>query len=504
MPESSDLRDPLLKSDETGEAEELPASKKPVDDLRDFTDEFIERGYHAEYANYRDGYLKWRKGDHKGAKGENDDRTHVRNKKDTFEYWYPTVSSFTFRRSCSYWTTVMYIEGCLLFLWQPLFDKCWPDVSERMLYYMAKLPILCGTTIFGCGIYMGYLELINMDTDTSENRVNLLWCNWLGLLKLLREDREDNEDSEDEHKEEDDHMGNQIPWYVPASSIAGWVAYLLGAVMYQVGNTADMFAMSETTHSLVVEWPLIVGGFCFFVGGICEVAHNRVWANLPNTLVWWTSILNFIGGVDFWLSACPSIVGEYATLVSVKGTVVYLLGAILALCMWRGEQFGLSLISNLNRVHRNSGTQIAVRTDRSTGASQVVPVSAPEKGSLKLMDEVVTPKLSWRGLLFVIMCVLCGTSQLLNLCGVIAAPWEFERGERTTLRHIASECIAGLVSVVGVHMVILLNSVNVRIPKEQPYHLLTKMMRLLLTLLTLQSVMKNEFFLEDEADKGSR
>lgn len=502
MPEGSDLQESLLKSDDTAKTEDSGASwRRPVDDLRDFTAEFIERGYHAEYASWRDGYLKWRKGDHRGAKGENDDRTHAKNTKDTFEYWYPTVSSFTFRRSCSYWTTVMYIEGCLLFLWQPLFAMCWPGGSERMLYYMTKLPIVCGTTVFGLGIYMGYLELINMDTDTSESRINFFWCDWLSLLKLLGEDEEQEEEGECENKEQGAQEENRMRWYQPVSSIVGWIVYFLGAVLYQVGNTADMFTLSEATHSLIVEWPLVVGGFFFWVGGLCEVVHNRVWANLPNTLVWWTSILNFIGGADFWLSACPNIVGEYATFISVKGTVIYLLGAILSLLMWRGEQFGLALISNLNRVTRNSGTQISLRKDKLSGVTQVVPVSAPEEGSLELMDEVVAPALSWRGLLFVIMCVLCGTSQLLNLCEVMAAPWEFERSVKTTTRHIAVECISSFVSVVGVHMVILLNSVNVRIPKEQPYHVLTKMMRLLLTMITFQSIMKNETFLEDEFAK---
>lgn len=35
------------------------------------------------------------------------------------------------------------------------------------------MPILIGTTIFGSGIYMGYVELINMDTDTNLTRPGL-------------------------------------------------------------------------------------------------------------------------------------------------------------------------------------------------------------------------------------------------------------------------------------------------------------------------------------------
>ena len=69
----------------------------------------------------------------------------------------------------------------------------------------------------------------------------------------------------------------------------------------------------------------------------------------------------------------------------------------------RTEQFGLSLISNLNRVHRGDETQIAVRTEQSTGVSQVVPIhrSASVVNQAFRMDSVenvLEEKLSWRGL----------------------------------------------------------------------------------------------------------
>ena len=62
---------------------------------------------------------------------------------------------------------VLFVEGCLFFLWQPLFELYWPHPPERMEFWISKMPILIGTTIFGSGIYMGYVELINMDTDTN-------------------------------------------------------------------------------------------------------------------------------------------------------------------------------------------------------------------------------------------------------------------------------------------------------------------------------------------------
>ena len=38
---------------------------------------------------------------------------------------------------------------------------------------------------------------------------------------------------------------SEVYWYQPLSSIAGWLIYLLGAILYQVANVANMFEMEE-------------------------------------------------------------------------------------------------------------------------------------------------------------------------------------------------------------------------------------------------------------------
>merc|ERR1719502_828045 len=118
-----------------------------------------------------------------------------------------------------------------------------------MMLWLSKVPIFIGSTIFGSGIYMGYVELINMDTDTNDH-INWFWCDWAGLLELLREAK--------------NSEGPTAYWYQPVSSIGGWVIYLIGAVFYQIGNTSDVFSMSEGRHWWIVEWPQLIGGFCFF------------------------------------------------------------------------------------------------------------------------------------------------------------------------------------------------------------------------------------------------
>ncbi|CAE8637552.1 unnamed protein product [Polarella glacialis] len=473
---------------EAADSAEKRWSQRPVDDLHDFTAEFIERGYHNEYCNWRDGYLKWRKGESKGAHGENMEKTHLANRPSSFEYWYPTVSSFTFRRTCTYWIGVLYIEGCLMFLWQSVFTTAWPDAPPRMVYFLSKMPIFIGSCIFGSGIYMGYLELINMDTDNSDGRVNFLWCDWSALLKLLREEEENSDEQSDGSSK------NKVYWYQPVSSVVGWVIYLAGAIFYQIGNTADMFDMPADLHVMIVEYNVKIGGFCFFLGGVCEVLHNRLWATPPTTFVWYASILNFLGGIGFGLSAFPNLTGSWGTPIWVGGTMMFLVAAMLSLFMWRGEQFGLSLISNLNRVSRDKGTQIVVRKDEARNITEIGinPLLVADRSDDQKLDDIdkhVQAKLSIRGLLFVVMCVLGGTAQLLDLCEVCAAPWEFESSPNTRVQHLIVEVTGGIVNVIGIHLIILLNSICVEVPEEQPYRFLTFSMHFLLTAITFRNLM---------------
>lgn len=133
---------------------------------------------------------------------------------------------------------------------------------------------------------------------------------------------------------------------------------------------------------------MYVRGICFFIGGVCEVIHNRCWATAPNTfapcrvqsmivyvyvlceglvdlnlqLHRWHRLLALrlprdVGGLYHgdWHARPVAFVSK-----ALQGTVLYLIGAVLGLCMWWGftfsmfsllrrtEQFGLSLISNLN------------------------------------------------------------------------------------------------------------------------------------------------------------
>lgn len=462
-------------------------SQRRVDDLKDFTDEFIARGYHAEYCSWRDQYLRWRKGEGKGARGEMSHQ-ELENATATFEFWYPTVSSFTFRRTCAYWVAVLFAEGSLLFMWVPAFEL-YGTSGTHLHYSLTKLPSVCGALAYMIGAYCGYFELINMNAEVETGEINRLWCNWGELLKLLRTNCE----LEDKPLRE--------YWLRPLSSIIGWSFYLIGTILYMYATISDTLGLSEFWESLFVSWPLCIGGFLFLIGGICEVIQNEIYIRPPTTFVWWVSAMNTVGGVCFWTCACPSIFqGERASFVSGFGATCYFLAGVLSLCMWRGEQFGLALISHLNAVHRDAGTQIAVRKDKHTGKEQVVVASSNSSHNVKRksMDKVVTPALSWRGISFVNLYIACATLQLLNCCASCSQFYRPDIGSGRVVRHFMNTFLASLSLVIIVHMVLLLNSACVRMPKEQPYRALTFMMRILAIVFAARSFLTFELFFEDD------
>jgi len=467
---------------EPGEGDQSSASVRPsrrsVHDLHDFTQEFVERGYHEEYCSWRDQYLRWRKGDAKGAKGENAHETHMRNQKKTFEYWYPTVSSWTLRRSASYWVAVFFTEGCILFIWVPVITLLPHDESSDLLYSVTSLPTWFGGTMFLIGCYLGYFELINMDTDVSEH-VNYIWCDWRELITLLDKN--------------------------PVTSILGWAVYFVGAVFFEVALTAALFDLSTALKYWLCDWPLVIGGSLFFVGGLCEVLHNDCFSTPPIYFVWWVSALNCCGGFTFWLCNVPSLcAGNCAAAVGGIGSFLYLIGGVLQLCMWRGEQFGLSLISALNRVHRDAGTQIAVRQDPQTGESQIVPMVSQVPGTappqFESMSNLVAPALSWRGIIFVFLYIISAAIQCLNFCASLksAAKLAHSMSYSSGFRHFACSLLSGLTNMAVMHMVLMLSCACVKLPKEQPFRGLVLSVRTLVIFILLQSILRLEMYFEDD------
>eukprot|EP00929_Paragymnodinium_shiwhaense_P005466 TRINITY_DN10748_c0_g1_i1.p1 TRINITY_DN10748_c0_g1~~TRINITY_DN10748_c0_g1_i1.p1 ORF type:complete len:528 (+),score=84.99 TRINITY_DN10748_c0_g1_i1:68-1651(+) len=420
-----------------------------------------EQGIYAEYIEWRDNYMKWRKGEASGAKGENTIQAHL-NRGTEFEHWYPTVKTFNFRRTLAFWTGVMTCEGCLLFLWTSYTAMYYSE--SPLVQYIVKVPTLYGGTAFLVGIYLTYFELINMNSDVDAKEINYLWCDWKALTSIG----------------------------IEVASIMGSLMYLVGALLYTVSQVSDCFFVEGELREYLFDWPLIVGGFLFFTGGLCELKVNNVFCTPPTSLVWWAAVLNTFGGLCFWLAVCPRVVPPAQSMdVFIVGSALYLVSANFLLLMWRGEQFGGTLIPAINKAQRDTGGAIVVRNDPTTGVSHIVTGMGKEHENA--LENVLHPKLSWRGLFFLNVYTFIASVQtvacFLHLSEVQTVFFQNRSGP--AVRQFVNIVISEICWIVMAHMVLVFNSASVRMPSrdQQPYHALLVWMRIISIVVLMNSLL---------------
>jgi len=463
-----------------------------VKDLPDLTEYMKKKGIYGQYMEYKMGYSKWRQGEAIFVKGEMTVASFEKqHEKMAFDFWYPTVQQFTFRRTISFWCGVLQLQGSLLFMWDPFFqdkdltfDLYKGDLvdSSELTYWMTKFPILAGGTLYLIGIYMGYFNFINIDTGAdklAKGSVKWFHCDVKQLVSLGCE----------------------------RDSFVGVFCYMFGALFYSVAQICDLFPGALSNYSVfLVEWPFLIGGFLFFIAGCSEVSINEVYCSKPNTLVWWVSAFNCLGGLCFWLSCVPSLVGEETTRIGVAGDFSYIIAASMSMKMWQSEQFGGALIPVLNAGHSHrdeahgSDTDskhgdmgsLFVEYDKKTGAHHIVRKSSLEDKNHKPLNQVLNPKLSFRGLLFMHVYAFIGASQIINCCHCLHQwnqahtehdPRKFERVTNTFLK--------SFVFCMFSYAILLLQSYSVHGPKKdnQPWRTLWIILRSLSVIILANSVL---------------
>jgi hypothetical protein len=102
----------------------------------------------------------------------------------------------------------------------------------------------------------------------------------------------------------------------------------------------------------------IFGSACFVIGGFMECIHNNVFQfkwkfTSPHH---WLSICNFGGGLGFLAAGIVGIFqsSDYDTnrwgvdFMYLLGSALFLFGGLFALWLWKCEDFGLGLLSEMN------------------------------------------------------------------------------------------------------------------------------------------------------------
>mmetsp|Transcript_96875 Transcript_96875/g.273420 ORF Transcript_96875/g.273420 Transcript_96875/m.273420 type:complete len:468 (-) Transcript_96875:167-1570(-) len=453
------LQAPLLGAEGEQKTKESPptdekAYLKGIADLPDLTPLLEKQGILGEYVAWRDGYMKWRKGDARGAQGENTLSDHHKRSAE-FQTWYPTVKTYSFRRTIAFWGAVTTCEGCLLFLWIDLITT-YAIGTPEMLYELTKVPNLVGGFFFMAGIYLSWFELINMDSEKlNANKLHYFWVSIESVTDLG----------------------------IDKASYVGALTYLLGAVLYTISQVSDFWELTPGVHNVLIDWPLIVGGLMFFLGGVCELKINKVFESAPTRLVWWVAVLNCYGGLTFWLSACPALFpGKLATRFAVTGTITYLLAAVLSLLMWRGEQYGGALILTLNRAAQD-------KVKPAPNANDQIALEVKDDDSSRVED-ALRPRLSLSGLFFLIVSVCISAFSVIACCMCLNHRKDY-KDDPETFRQELNMFMTGIVNIIIVHMVLVLNSAIVTMPKkgDEPYRSLAIVMRVLSLIVFFNTVL---------------
>lgn len=362
-----------------------------------------------------------------------------------------------FARRCLTGYQFFFLEGSLLFAVASLFGAMgkhqWPQYAHMLI----DRPCFAGGILYIVANYMIYFEVINIGVNKGSPKKYVLFS-WSEL---------------------------QGKYHVKFASIAGAIVYFLGAVIYQIPCTAALFAdqISPTWRRVFFAWPSLIGSICFVLGGVCECVHNHVFSFQVNKFAWWGSVLNFFGDICFLVAVYPQLSHHQADVVVFVGCILFVGGSIMSLMMWKSNQFGLTLLAQLNAVSSDRGVKVLAQR-QSDGA-----VALPED----ITDDVIRRSFSIRGIFFVLVYTFTAAMIIVNCCFYMGHPDD----------NIRSFCIAAqqMLNLVVIHMILVLHSAGFqRLPHEQPFRCLFQLVRCLGLAMMLHSLLVFYVFLGQAED----
>lgn len=436
-----------------------------MEPLPNLSDKLQDYGLYREYANHRRTYINWRSGRPRAASAELshlDAAAAQRSAEDPYEFerWYPTPEKFQFFFTVAYWRAVTTLVGSLIFT----VTSCIVLSGQSQWKPLVRWAEFIGAVVFVASAYLTYVELINLPAQQKSTRPMIyLFPHWPDVLQRVRYD-----------------------------SLVGTLVYLCGSVLFLVAVVAELclpFTASGALAACAVHVPASLGGVAFFAGGLCELSHTWIHADTVEWLGASAGVLNTVGGLAFLLGAAAGLLWRAAHarltvfigIAYLVGSVLYTLSSLVLLKMWRSNDFGLTLLSQLNRALH------AGRTVR------VVPFGLPGAYNLRLRRQASAPEvpvffvaaaaasqdaaeeaqqgegqgarkmLDLRGVAFVT--VMCWLLVALTMNLLIGALW------RTHTRdiHVASLWRMNFVGVLAVSVLLVVHSTVTSVPKEQPY-----------------------------------
>jgi len=442
---SAAMKEPLLPTVSPSatsviEGEDSDQGEKPLPDL---SDRLREYGIYEEYLKFQHNYQKWRKGGSKGARGEANVEDFEQKKEEDpfkFTFWYPSPKKYKFFHTVSYWVGVMYLEGSFLFCIGSYAMFLGP--SHELVVSAA---FIIGSVVFTLATYCQVLEVVNVpDADA--------WVyflpDWAGV-KL------------------------RVQW----DSLIGSVVYFVGAVLYGIGVGVEPFREFLSPGWVFVLIPLqsFLGGLLFFIGGLCEISHNRVLTggSHPGQPVWWGVMASSIGGTLYFIGGIAMVFGDHwkneHSIVHksyMAGSALYVVSSLVLIWMWRGNEYGLTLLRQLNAAVKAGAEQGAVVDLHNTGGVTRMKVTLPEGGQGDVSPPSVEEKeqankFSLRGVVFIVL--YCWLFAATSVSCALSVGWR-----EVSARHIV-DFTSEIVWMLAVTIVLVIHSIITSVPNEQPY-----------------------------------
>jgi len=417
------------------------STRRGVQDLPDLTDRLIQAGIYAEYSVYRNRYQQWRKGSAQGAWGElTATALQAQSDPNQFEYWYPTASIFKWRYTMAYWMSISYLVGSFLFTFNAGLQYFQPPGMGTIT---TVVPNFIGSCLFTLGTYIGYVKLINIATH-EEDDVHYFIPDCAGMLQR-----------------------------VEVSSVIGTVAYFVGAAFFNVGTLMELLPpLPETIKLFVIELTNVIGSIGFVLGGVCELIHNDVFmgGTTWRQPVWWASICNFTGGCNFLLGSLPGFTApewdgwgivSFVYFNFFAGSSCFIVSSCLLIVMWRSNDFGLTLLSQLNFALRSGGVLgVSSSPQRDhVGLRMLLPEEAPSV-------DASHPKYSLRGAFFIM--IYCWFA-FVSLANTLFREQQFMHAENARWLELILDVAMQVFLVVIIILVLVIHSVVAEVPEEQPY-----------------------------------
>uniref|UniRef100_A0A7S1LSH5 Uncharacterized protein n=1 Tax=Alexandrium catenella TaxID=2925 RepID=A0A7S1LSH5_ALECA len=426
---ASSKGEPLLAKDE----DQRPSQPRPtpVGELRDLTDELQRHGLLAEYMRFKDGYMKWRQGQARGARGEATEEG-LQKERERGEALEPTDEEWNWRKTISYWIVVCTIEGSFLFLFTSIVN-CKPEYWGSLKDAIYDQPVFVGGAFFGVATYLICFEVINLKKEADEH-----YWNPLQVCRSLRRCREL-------------HL-HKTPYMIG-------LLYFVGASIYQVG-LAGALVPSVPGDPLLKYWiiqiPTAVGGVFFFLASIGEVVE--VWGPGRNWIARWSvandvlgCLLFAIAGFVYMMEPTPEF--DKAAILMVGGTMYavgsanFAVAAVFALMLWRDGNFGLAYSAQL---------------------AKLAPHESPGRFSISSVLWVSG------------LCFSGAVATMTFCCKARTSAWNM-----TDKLDYVTRTFYPLLMFVIIHMVIALRAAVVNLPTEQPWKALHKACNFLLAVATL-------------------